>query len=212
MRSDRSSGPSIGAGSAGASSLTAAGGCRSSRATIASSSEETERRMAAAGLFSSCASPAASVPRPASFSRSRSSDSVDRRRFNTTWSTEKAASGATANTASRASRGTRSTSTCVMARTEALRGRPSMADISPWIVPGPTRASWISFPPVALVTSSSPETTTYIASPGSPSRRSRSPGPRVSGWAISASRRRSASGSWANRGVARRASSVVMAR
>ena len=32
----------------------------------------------------------------------------------------------------------------VMARTDADRGRPSMADISPWMVPGPTRFSEIS--------------------------------------------------------------------
>ena len=54
----------------------------------------------------------------------------------------------------------RSTSTGVMARTDADRGLPSMADISPWMVPGPTRFSDTSVRPLFFVTSRSPETTT----------------------------------------------------
>ena len=75
-------------------------------------------------------------------------------------------------------RGMRSTSTSVTARTDACRSVPCSAAISPWMAPGPTRASGCSVAPARLVTSSSPLTTTNIASPGSPSRSSSSPGAR----------------------------------
>ncbi len=185
------------------------GGWSLSRSAIASPSECTERRMAAAGLFSSCARPAASVPSPASFSRWRTNSSSERSRSSTVRTSARAASGPESSRASRPSRGMRSTSTSVTARTEACRSVPCSAAISPWMAPGPTRASGCSVAPARLVTSSSPLTTTNIASPGSPSRSSSSPGASFCRSTVAARRSRSASDRPVKRGAARSASSVI---
>ena len=113
------------------------GGWSLSRSAIASPSRCTDRRMAAAGLFSSCARPAASVPSPASFSRWRTNSSSERSRSSTVRTSARAASGPESSSASRPSRGMRSTSTSVTARTDACRSVPCSAAISPWMAPGP---------------------------------------------------------------------------
>ena len=124
------------------------------------SSDATERIAAAAGLFSSWARPAASVPSPASFSRSRSVDSIVRSRATAVRMTARATSGPASSSSRIVSTGMRSASASVRARTDARRRPPSSAAISPWSDPGPTRASGISLVPVRFVTSSSPSRTT----------------------------------------------------
>ena len=77
------------------------GACRARRSPHPASC--TDRRMAAAGLFSSCARPAASVPSPASFSRWRTNSSSERSRSSTVRTSARAASGPESSRASRPS-------------------------------------------------------------------------------------------------------------
>ena len=133
--------PSSGARPEGRSSVRECGGCISLRAAMAWSSALTERRIAAAGLFSSWARPAASVPSPASFSRWRRVASMARSRLITVRMIPSAASGPMDSRSRTASYGMRSTSASETARTDAVRFPRSSAASSPWIAPGPTLAS-----------------------------------------------------------------------
>ena len=140
-----------------------------SAAATAAARPSIERIAAAAGLLSSCASPAASRPSPASSSRSRRVASRPRTRPTTVRITASAISGPAASRSRMASTGMVSASAVDAARTVATRRPPSSAAISPWSEPGPTRATGISLVPERRVTSSSPESTTYSASASSPS-------------------------------------------
>jgi hypothetical protein len=116
------------------------------------------RWMAAEGLLSSCARPAASVPSEASFSRCIKEASVLRRRPAMVRRIVAPKPGVVSSSAWKAAASISSNSPPVVARAVAVRGARSMSDISPRNSPALRVASTRSRSLSRLLTSSSPET------------------------------------------------------
>ncbi len=79
----------------------------------------------------------------------------------------------------------RSTSVSAVAKTDALRGPPTMRDISPKNSPSPSSSRITSRPSISLTTLPPPRLIKYIASPSSPSAIMRSPAMNCSGSSLS---------------------------
>src|SRR5256886_1168288 len=94
-----------------------------------------------------------------------------------------------------------STSVSAVAEKDALRGPPTIRDISPKNSPSPSSSRNTSCPSISLITLPPPRLIKYIASPSSPSAIMRSPAMNCSGSSLSTMAPNSSSLKAANRGL-----------